>query len=223
MGITAFALNKTRVALILVVGILGGGILTFLNYPSAEDPTITIRSAQVTTRYPGMSTRRVEDLITRKLEEKIREISEVKTIRSTSKAGLSIISVEVHDRYFDLKPIWQNLRNKMNDVKTELPEGTVGPDVNDDYGLVAAATLMLTTSKGFTNREWRDAARDLRNKLYSVPGIKRVTLSGVPEERVYLEMNNARMSQLGIIPADAAAEHYPPRRRDHQPGHGTAG
>ncbi len=202
MGITGFALNKTRVALILVVGILGGGIITFLNYPSAEDPTITIRTAQVTTRFPGMSTRRVEDLITRKLEEKIREIPEVKSIKSTSKAGQSIISVELHDRYFDLKPIWQNLRNKMNDMKTQLPEGTVGPEVNDDFGLVAVATLMLTSSKGFTNKEWRDAARDLRNKLYSVTGIKRVSLSGVPEERVYLEVNNARMAQYGINPAD---------------------
>ncbi len=196
MGITAFALNKTRVAIILIVGILAGGILTFLSYPSSEDPSITVRAAQVTTRFPGMSTRRVGDLITRKLEEKIREIPEVKTVTSTSKAGLSIISVEVYDRYFDLKPIWQNLRNKMNDVKAELPEGTVGPDVNDDYGLVAVATLMLTASKGFTNAEWRKTARTLRNQLYSVRGIKRVTLSGVPEERIFLEVNNAQLARI---------------------------
>ena len=202
MGITAFALHKTRVALIVAVGILVGGAVTFLNYPSAEDPTITIRAAQVTARYPGMSARRVEDLITRKLEEKIREIPEVENIRSTSKAGLSIITVEVYDRYFDLKPIWQNLRNKMNDVKSELPGGTIGPNVNDDYGLVAVATLMLTASKGFTNAEWRERARKIRNDLFSVSGVKRVEITGVPEERVYLEFNPARMSQFGINPAD---------------------
>ena len=83
-----------------------------------------------------------------------------------SKAGVSIITVEVHDRYFDLKPIWQNLRNKMVDVKTELPEGTVGPDVNDDYGLVAVTTLMLTKTAGFTNADiLHNAAHDTRHAI----------------------------------------------------------
>ncbi|MDH3232140.1 MAG: efflux RND transporter permease subunit, partial [Alphaproteobacteria bacterium] len=202
MGITGFALDRTRMAIILVAGILLGGAFTFLSYPSAEDPTITIRTAQVTARYPGMSARRVEDLITRKLEERIREIPEVDTIKSTSKAGVSIITVEVFDRYFDLQPIWQNLRNKMENVKSELPEGTRGPSVNDDYGLVAVTTLMLTKTPGFTNAEWRRTARDLRIQLNSVKGVKRVELSGVPEERIYLEFKSARLAQYGLNPAD---------------------
>jgi len=202
MGITEFALNRTRMAVVLVAGILLGGAFTFLNYPSSEDPTITIRGAQVTARYPGMSARRVEDLITRKLEERIREIPEVKTIKSTSKAGVSIITVELYDRYFDLTPIWQNLRNKMTNVKSELPEGTTGPDVNDDYGLVAVTTLMLTKTPGFSNAEWRRTARDLRIQLNAVRGVKKVDLSGTPQERVFLEFKSARLAQYGLNPAD---------------------
>ena len=202
MGITEFALNRTRMAVVLVAGILLGGAFTFLNYPSSEDPTITIRGAQVTARYPGMSARRVEDLITRKLEERIREIPEVKTIKSTSKAGVSIITVELYDRYFDLKPIWQNLRNKMTNVRSELPEGTTGPDVNDDYGLVAVATLMLTKTPGFTNAEWRRTARDLRIQLNAVRGVKKVELTGTPQERVFLEFKSSRLAQYGLNPAD---------------------
>ena len=88
-SITAFALDNLRITWLVILGaVVLGGVL-FIDYPKQEDPTITIREAVVTARFPGMSTRRIEDLITRKLEEKIREIPEVDEIRSDSKVGVS--------------------------------------------------------------------------------------------------------------------------------------
>ncbi|MEQ8701811.1 MAG: efflux RND transporter permease subunit [Bauldia litoralis] len=199
MSITKFALDKSRVSILAVIGIAVIGLYYFLNYPSQEDPSITVRTAQVTASYAGMSAARIEQLITRKIEEKIREIPEIKKIESTSKAGRSVVKVTVHERYFELQPIWQNLRNKMEDVKTDLPSDTKGPVVNDDYGLVVVATIMLTND-GFPGADWRNTARRLRDRLTAVPGVKKVELSGIREERVYLEINNARLSQYGLSP-----------------------
>jgi len=200
VSLTAFALKNSRVTFLLIAVILIYGSLTFVTYPSQEDPTVTIRTAQVQARFPGMSAKRIEQLITRKIEEKIREISEVKRIRSTSKAGVAIVEVDVYDRYFDLKPIWQKLRNKMNDLQRSLPDGTQGPFVDDDFGSVAAATIMLTND-GFSQTEWRDAARGIRDRLYTVTDVSKVALSGIREERVYLEIDPARIAQFGISPA----------------------
>jgi multidrug efflux pump subunit AcrB len=147
-----------------------------------------------------MSPERVEDLITRKLEEKIREIGEVEDIESDSKTGISIVHVIVHDEFVDLEPIWQDLRNKMSDIRSELPEGTRGPFVDDEFGLTAVATVALW-SDGFSLAEMRDVARDLRDRLYSVSGVRKVELYGVVEEQVYLEVSGIRLSELGISPA----------------------
>ena len=125
--ITEFALRNSRLTILAVLFFMLGGTLTFLNYPSREDPSIVIRQAQVSARFPGMATLRVEQLITRKLEEKIREIPQVKHIVSDSKTGASLISVTLRDDVVELAPVWQDLRDKMSDVAASLPGGTIGP------------------------------------------------------------------------------------------------
>jgi multidrug efflux pump subunit AcrB len=198
-GVTDLSLNTSRVTISFLLFIAVAGALIYLDYPKQEDPSIVIREAVVSAAFPGMSPQRVEDLITRKLEETIREIPEVKEIKSDSKTGASIIHVIVKDQFFDLEPIWQDLRNKMDDVRPELPAGTQGPFVNDEYGLTALATIALW-SDGFTLAEMREVARRTRDQLYTLKGIKKVELFGIQEERVFLELSSTKLAQYGISP-----------------------
>ncbi len=199
--LTRIALSNPMLMLALVLIAMVAGPISFLSHPSREDPEITIRSAAVVAQFPGMPAGKVEDLITSVLEEKIGEIPEVDEIRSTSSTGQSLINVEVADQYSDLDPIWATLRDKMDEVVPDLPEGTRGPNVDTDKGDVAMATIALTAD-GFTNAEMYIAAKELRRKLYaSVPGIRKVTLYGVMEQQVFIEFDDVRLSQLGIDPA----------------------
>ena len=198
-SITEFSLKTERVTILFMAFVVLSGIYVFLDYPKQEDPSIVIREAVVTAMFPGMATTRVEDLITRKLEEKIREIGEVDDIKSDSKTGVSIIHVVARDEVKDLDTVWQDLRNKMNDVKPELPEGTFGPLVNDEFGLTAVATIALW-SDGFTLAEMRDVARNLRDQFYAVEGVMKVELFGVQDEQVYLELSNTKLAQYGVSP-----------------------
>ena len=197
--ITEFALRNSRLTILAVLFFMLGGTLTFLNYPSREDPSIVIRQAQVSARFPGMATLRVEQLITRKLEEKIREIPQVKHIVSDSKTGASLISVTLRDDVVELAPVWQDLRDKMSDVAASLPGGTIGPVVNDQVGLTAVATIALWAD-GFDMAEMFDRASDVREALYALPGVMKIELYGVQEERVYMEFSRERLAQLGIDP-----------------------
>ena len=199
--LTRWAMNNSMLLLLLVVFVVLAGPASFITHPSREDPEITIRTALVTANFPGMAPERVEDLISRKLEEKIREMPEVDEIKSTSRSGSSTVNVTLHDRYTDLEPIWQDLRNKMEDVKGDLPNGTQGPFVNDSYGEVAMATVALT-AEGFSRAEMRETARELRNRLYIVPGVSKVELFGVEPERIFVEINNIRVAQLGLSITD---------------------
>ena len=199
--LSELAMNNKAVVLFFTLLVLVAGPFSFSTHPSREDPKISIRTAVVSARYQGMSPERMENLITKKIEEKIREIPEVEHIESTVQNGSTIIRANVYDRYSDMDPIWIQLRNKMDDVKADLPDGTEGPFVNDDYGDVAMASIALT-AEGFSISEMREAARRVRDQLYSLGGVRKITLYGVEPERIFVEIDNIRLSQFGISGTD---------------------
>ncbi len=204
ISLTRWALNNAMLVLMVMIIIVIAGPISFLSHPSREDPEITIRTALVTASYEGMSPQRMEDLVTRKLEEKIREMPEVKDIISTTRSGQATLRVMLYDRYYQLEPIWQSLRNKMADVKSQLPNGTNGPFVNDNYGDVAMATIAVT-AEGFSLAEMREKSRNIRDQLYTVPGVSKIELFGVEPERIFIEVNNIRLAQLGLSAQSLAA------------------
>ena len=200
MGLTAFALKNSRLTLAFVIAVVALGITFYANYPRQEDPTIVVREAIVTAAFPGMAPTRVEDLITRPIEQAIREIPEVDELRSDSKTGLSIVHVTLGDEYTDLQPIWQRLRDRMGDIQGDLPDGTRGPQVNDEVGLTAIATIALWAD-GFDLAEMAEVAKDLRDAIYGLEGIKKVEIFGAQDERIFLNVSNARLAELGLSPA----------------------
>ncbi len=199
MTLTKLAIENSRITVLGIALIALIGTRLYLSYPSAEDPSITIRSAIITAYYPGMSADRAEDLITLPIENAMREISAIDDIISTSKTGEVQVEVTIEDAVDDLDAVFQDIRNKANDVKPQLPDNTQGPFVNDEYGLTAVATIALWAD-GFSLSEMRDVARDVRDRLYVLEGVKKVELFGIQEERIFLEFSPARLVQLGISP-----------------------
>lgn len=201
MNLAQLAIKNSRITIAAILIVVALGVTTYLSYPSAEDPAITIRSANVTASYPGMSAERVEDLITEPLEAAMREIAEIDEIKSTSKTGSVKLELIIHDSVTDLDAVFQDIRNKADDVKTDLPVGTQGPYVDDEVGLTAVATVALW-SDGFSLAEMRDVARDTRDRLYTLEGIRKVQILGIQDERIYLEVTTTKLSQLGVSPQE---------------------
>ncbi|MFO1127814.1 MAG: efflux RND transporter permease subunit [Rhodospirillales bacterium] len=199
--ITRFAIETNRITLLVLLGIPLIGLLIFLDYPRQEDPSIEIRQSIVTAVHPGMDPVQFEDLITRRLEETIREIGEVDDIWSSTKDGITIVYAEVGDwvKGEDIPRVWQTLRNKMADVAPQLPAGTLGPFINDEFGLTAVATIALW-SDGFSLEDMRRVARETRRQLDTLEGVEKIELFGVQPERVFLTVTNARLASLGISP-----------------------
>jgi multidrug efflux pump subunit AcrB len=198
-GITDFSIEKDRVTVLFLMIMAVAGLFAYLTYPKQEDPSIQIREAVVWAYFPGMPPSRVEDLITRKLEEQIRLLGDVDYIESDSKRGMSFMHVVARDEVPVLKTLWRDLRDKLHDVTPHLPTGTIGPFVNDEFGLTAVATIALW-AEGFSLAEMRLVARDLRNELYSLKGIRRVEMFGAQDQRVFLELSNAKLAEFGISP-----------------------
>jgi len=199
VNITRFAIEKNRITTVSLLIVLLGGIMAYQRSPRDYDPGFIIRAAQVVTYFPGASPERVELLVTDKLEKAIQEIPELDYIKSQSKTGLSIIRVEIRERYTAMRPIWDNLRRKVAAAAPGLPEGIVGPFVNDEFGDVFGIVLGLT-GEGFSYPELKEVADQIRDELLRIEDVAKVEIYGAQEERIFVEFNNARLSRLGLSP-----------------------
>ena len=199
MNLAEYAIKKRTVTLIFTLFVMIGGLFSYESLGRLEDPEYTIKEALVITHYPGATAQEVEEEVSDKLETKIQEMGEIKKIRSLNKRGLSVITVEMKDKYGkdDLPLIWQKLRSKVSDITPQLPPGASIPIVNDDFGDVYGVLFALT-GDGFTYQEMKEYAKMLRKELLLVQDVAKINLSGLREETIFIELNRTKAASLGI-------------------------
>ena len=199
MNLTELAIKKKVITFTFILLMTLAGISTYFKLPKAEDPGYVVRTATIATRYPGASPSRVENLITDKIEQRVQEMPEVDYINSESREGFSYITVQFKDEYKDMRPIFDKLRRKVDDATRELPDGAYPPAVNDDFGDVFG-TMIAITAEGYTLEELRRVAKFTMEELLTIDNIGKVVKYGVRPEVVYVEYDNAKLSQFGISP-----------------------
>jgi multidrug efflux pump subunit AcrB len=197
MNITRFALEKSTVTMVFSVMLLVYGVLSFLDLPRAKDPGFIIRTATVVTYFPGASAKRVEQLVTDKLEKTIQEMPEIDNIRSTSKNGVSIVFVDILEKHKKMRPIWDSLRRKVDKGSRNLPSGTSKPIVNDEFGDVYG-TMISLSSDGLSPKELENIADDTKDIFLRISDVAKVEILGVQPQRVHVEFDNSKLAKLNI-------------------------
>jgi len=200
VNLTTPALNASRLTFFVALLILVTGAFAFLTFPSQEEPSITVRDAVVFVANPGLPAERMEQLVARPLEERLRQLSELKTIATTVRAGSVIIRLTMREDVRDLVPVWQRMRAKVDEALPLFPAGTLPPQIDDDFGRVAIASIAVT-ARGFSMSEMREPLKQLREGVLRVPGVQGVSFHGLQDDRIYLEFDRARMAGLGLSPA----------------------
>ena len=123
-------LFEQRRLLILAIGvILVAGFTSAMVMTRMEDPELTQRAGLVRTRLPGAHATRVESLVADKIMEELREIEEVKELRSTSRPSISSIKVILKDEVYEVDEVWSRVRDRLADVQTDLPDQADDPEL----------------------------------------------------------------------------------------------
>lgn len=198
MNLAQFSIEKNRITFLVLGIIVVMGLVLYQSLARDSMPPYTVRVATVVTQFPGASPERMEQLVTDKIEKVAQELPELKEVASTSRTGLSVVSVTLKDEVApeDLQPVWDRLRRKLNDLEG-LPSG-VNPNLNDDgigdvYGIVVAMT-----SDGYSYAEMKTYADDLKDALIKLDDAAKVELGGVQEERVFIEFDDARLTEYNL-------------------------
>ena len=146
MSLVELAIDKKPVTYFVTFLIVIAGISSFFKLGWLEDPEFTVKTAAITTIYPGASAEQVELEVTDRIEIKLQEMAEIKHIYSESRPGLSIIKVDIKDEIWsdELPQTWDVLRKKIGDMQHTLPPGSSQPSVGDDFGYVFGFLLSVT-------------------------------------------------------------------------------
>ncbi|MGB5848299.1 MAG: efflux RND transporter permease subunit [Ignavibacteriaceae bacterium] len=198
MNLTKFSIEKNRITLSLLAVVILLGIALYQSLPRDSMPPYTVRVASIISEFTGAGPERVEQLVTDKIEKKVQEIPEVKEIISTSRTGISIVTVILKDEVSPdkLQNVWDKLRRKLSNIKG-LPVG-VDPDLNDDDVGVVYGIMTGLISDGFSYSEMKEYADDLRDDLIKLGDAAKVELGGVQEERIFVEFDNSRLKEYGL-------------------------
>ncbi|NGN96358.1 efflux RND transporter permease subunit [Grimontia sp. S25] len=199
--VASYFINNKIISWMLTLIFLIGGTTSFFGLGRLEDPAFTLKDALVITSYPGATPQQVEEEVTYPLEKAVQQLVYVDEVRSISSRGLSQITVTMKNNYGpdDLPQIWDELRRKVNDVRSSLPPGVGDPQVIDDFGDVFGVLLAIT-GEGYSYKELSDYVDFLRRDLELVDGVGKVQVTGTQQEQVFIEMSMRRLSNLGISP-----------------------
>ncbi|RAQ09997.1 AcrB/AcrD/AcrF family protein [Burkholderia cepacia] len=200
-NLSAWALRHQALVVYLIALATLAGILAYTRLAQSEDPPFTFRVMVIRTFWPGATARQVQEQVTDRIGRKLQETPAIDFLRSYSRPGESLIFFTMKDSapVKDVPETWYQIRKKVGDIGYTLPPGVQGPFFNDEFGDVYT-NIWTLEGDGFTPAQLHDYADQLRTVLLRVPGVGKVDYFGDPEQRIFIEVNNAQLTRLGISP-----------------------
>lgn len=181
------------------------GIYSFKSLGRSEDPSFTIKQMVISAAWPGATSKEVEQHLTDKIEKQLQTVPNVDKITSYSRPGVAVVNVYLQDNVpvKEIKQRWLEVRNIVSDGQKELPKGIIGPVYNDRFDDVYG-NIYAITSDSFSYEEMRLVAEKVKDKFFQIQDVKKVELVGVQPEKIYIQISNEKLAQLGI-PIDQLA------------------
>ncbi|MXN75923.1 AcrB/AcrD/AcrF family protein [Burkholderia sp. 4701] len=200
-NLSAWALRHQALVVYLIALATLAGILAYTRLAQSEDPPFTFRVMVIRTLWPGATARQVQEEVTDRIGRKLQETPAIDYLRSYSRPGESLIFFTMKDSapVRDVPDTWYQIRKKIGDIGYTLPPGVQGPFFNDEFGDVYTNIYTLE-GDGFSPAQLHDYADQLRTVLLRVPGVGKVDYFGDPAQRIFIEVNNAQLTRLGISP-----------------------
>ncbi|QIL43613.1 efflux RND transporter permease subunit [Acidovorax sp. HDW3] len=198
-NLSLWALQHAALTRYLMVVLMVLGIAAYFQLGQDEDPPFTFRAMVVRTYWPGATAQQVAEQVTDKIERTLQEVPFSDKMRSYSKPGESQIIFQIKDssKPAEVANVWYQVRKKVGDMRYTLPQGVQGPFFNDEFGDVYGVIYALQAD-GFGYAELKDFADEVRQQLLHVPDVAKVELFGVQDEKLFIEISQKRLAQLGL-------------------------
>src|SRR6266550_291270 len=200
-NLSGWAVSHPALILFLVVALGAAGFFSYQRLGRAEDPFFTVKVVNVSAIWPGATAQEMQTQVADPIEKKLQELPYFEKVQTYSKPSFTALQVTFKDSTppKDVPYLFYLLRKKLVDVQGQLPQGLLGPNVNDEFSDVDSILYMMT-GDGADYAQLKKAAEGMRQRLLKVQGVTKVNLYGTQDEKIFVEFSHAKLATLGITP-----------------------
>ncbi|MBL8373113.1 efflux RND transporter permease subunit [Accumulibacter sp.] len=198
-NLSEWALKKRSLVIFLMIVGVVAGVMSFMKLGRGEDPAFTVRTMVVAAVWPGATVDETMKQVTERLERTLQETDHLDRLRSYTVAGQTTIFVELKGATSpeQVPDVWYQVRKNIGDMRGTLPQGVLGPFLNDDFG-DTFGIIYAFTADGFSFRELRDYVEAARSRLLQVPDVSKIEVLGAQDEQIYIEFSMERLAGLRL-------------------------
>jgi multidrug efflux pump len=185
----------------LIIASSVAGLQAYLQMGRAEDPSFTIKTGLVTAYWPGATSEEMQRQVAEEVEDKLRETPYLDFLQTYCLPDRMQTLVQLKDSTppKQVADIWYQIRKKLGDIQPRMPQGVIGPYVNDEYGDVYSAIYAIQ-GDDYTYADLKRLSEDARKRLLRIPGVEKVDIIGDQDERIYIEFSHRKLATLGVSP-----------------------
>ena len=200
-NLSAWAVHHQALVLFLILALSVGGLFSYLRLGRAEDPSFTLKVANVVATWPGATAEEMQNQVADPIEKKAQDLPYFDHVQTYAKPSFLAMQVFFKDTTPPREVPWlfYLLRKKLTDAHGDLPAGLIGPDINDEFGDVDSV-LYMVSGEGADYGQLKKIVESLRQRLLDVPDVVKVNLYGVQDPRIFVEFSQAQLANLGIAP-----------------------
>jgi multidrug efflux pump subunit AcrB len=205
-NLSALAVREGSITLFLIVALAVIGVFSYLNLGRAEDPPFTVKVLTVAAVWPGATAQEMQDLVADPMEKRMQELEWYDRVETFTRPGVAVMMVTLKDTTppKDVPEQFYQARKKLGDTAHSLPDGVLGPFINDEYADVDFAVYAVE-GDGMPERQLVRVAETLRQRLLRVPGVQKVDIAGERPERIFVNFSYVQLANLGVAPQDVFA------------------
>jgi multidrug efflux pump len=199
LNLSEWALRHRSLTIYLMIVAVVAGVVSYSRLGRSEDPAFVIKTMVVQAAWPGATIEDTLNQVTERLERTLQETPKLDFLRSYTRPGVATIFVNLEGSATasEVADTWYHVRKSIGDIRHTLPAGIVGPGFNDEFG-DTFGIIYGFTADGFTHRELRDRAEEVRSKLLQVPDVSKIEILGAQDEKVFVEFSMRELASLGI-------------------------
>ncbi|RPH45763.1 MAG: efflux RND transporter permease subunit, partial [Lysobacterales bacterium] len=199
MSLLEFPIRRYQFTLVAFALLVALGVTSFRNIPRQEDPYFPISTFQIIVVYPGAEPQDVERLVVKPIEDRISELDDIKKIESDSNDGLAVIVPEFYG-FVDTEEKYDEVVREINALRPTLPPEITRLEIKKiNPGLVNIVQFALV-SEDAPYRELEDYARDLKDALKTLDGVRTSETWAYPDRELRVALDLPRMAELRLAP-----------------------
>lgn len=203
MTLLEYPIRRFQPTLVAFLCLVAMGVYAFLGVPREEDPYFKISAFIITVVLPGADPIDLERLVAKPLEDTLAELDDVKEIETTVQDNVAVVVIEF-EAFTDADKKYDEVQRETNALRPSLPGEIARLEIRRFSPALVNTVQFALVSATATYRELEDLARDLKDRLKTVDGVRTAETWAFPGRELRIQVDLRRMAELNVTPGALA-------------------